>query len=132
MTWILPSILSNMWIRSRIVESVTSKTWRTSLTKTNCVYIRNFDTLKKSVEKIDFVGCSLPWDADIVAGPNAMQFLKEQSEHVDLSHIYIKESSSSVTNKQKSQTTLTGPSLLINKPTLSRNIDKINSTKNNG
>ena len=53
--------------------------------------------------------------------------MKELYEHVDVSHIYIKEISSSVTNKRKSQTNLTGPSSLLKKLTLSLNIEKTNN-----
>ena len=53
--------------------------------------------------------------------------MKELYEHVDVSHIYIKEISSSVTNKRKSQTNLTGPSSLLKKLTLSLKIEKTNN-----
>lgn len=37
--------------------------------------IRDFNSLKIFVEKTDFVGCSLLWDADVEVGPNARQLL---------------------------------------------------------
>ena len=89
--------------------------------------IQNFDSLKISVEKLDFFGCFLPWDADVETGPNARRFLGEPSKHVDVSHIYTKKISSSVTNIRKSQTTLTGQSSSIKKPALSLNIYKTNN-----
>ena len=52
--------------------------------------------------------------------------MREPSEHVDVSHKYTKEISTD-TNKQKSQTTLSGPLSSIKKPTLPLNIDKTNN-----
>ena len=86
--------------------------------------IRNFNSLKINTDKIDFVGCFLPWDADVEAGPNARHFLREPSEHTDICHLYTRDVSSTVANKQKSKTKLIGPSSSKKQPTLSLNVDK--------
>lgn len=78
--------------------------------------IRDFNSLKIFVEKTDFVGCSLLWDADVEVGPNARQLLWEPSEHVDLSHIYTKYFFFVATNKRKNHTAFTGPLPSIKKP----------------
>ena len=79
------------------------------------------------MEKIDFVGYFLPWETDFEAGPNARQFLIELSEHLDVSHVYTKEIFYSATNIREIETILTGLLSLIQKPTLSLNIDKRNN-----
>ena len=43
--------------------------------------ILNFDSSKINTDKIDFVDCFLPWNADVEGGPNARRFLREPSEH---------------------------------------------------
>ena len=78
--------------------------------------IQNFDSLKINTDKIDFVSYFLPWDADVEAGPNARHFLRETPEHIDISHLYTKEVSSTAANKQKHQTKLIGPSSLTGFP----------------
>ena len=85
--------------------------------------IRNFNSLKINTDKIDFVGCFLPWDADVEAGPNARHFLREPSEHTDICHLYTRDVSSTVANKQKSKTKLIGPSSSKKQQTLSLNVD---------
>ena len=86
--------------------------------------IRNFDSLKINTDKIDFVGCFLPWDADVEAGPHARRFLREPSEHIDICHLYTKKVSFTAANKRKSQTKLIGPSSSKKQQTLSLNVDK--------
>lgn len=78
--------------------------------------IRDFNSLKIFVEKTDFVGCSLLWDADVEVGPNTRQLLWEPSEHVDVSHICTKEFFFVATNKRKNHTAFTGPLPSIKKP----------------
>ena len=87
--------------------------------------IQNFDSLKINTDKIDFVGCFLPWNADVEAGPNARHFLREPSEHIDICHLYTKEVSSTAVKQTAVQTYWT---LMIKKATitLSLNVDKSN------
>ena len=68
--------------------------------------IQNFDALKIPSEKINFVGCFLPWDPILEAGPSARRFLRECSEHVQVSHVYTKVVSNVATAKRKQQYTI--------------------------
>ena len=72
------------WLKALLKQVLGSK-------PTVFTLIWDCNSLKIFVQKIDFVGCSLLWDADVEVGPNARQLLWEPSEHVDVSHIYTKE-----------------------------------------
>ena len=99
------------WLKALLKQVLGSK-------PTVFTLIWDCNSLKIFVQKIDFVGCSLVWDADVEVGPNARQLLWEPSEHVDVSHIYTKEFFFFffATNKRKSHTAFTGPLSSIKKP----------------
>ena len=69
--------------------------------------INNFDSLKISEDKIDFIGCFLPYDPVVVAGPSPRRFLHECAEHVKASHIWTKEVSITAVKRKQKQTSLT-------------------------
>ena len=50
--------------------------------------INNWDALEIPLKYLDYVGCFLPWESDVKAGPNARRFIRDQSEHPKASHIY--------------------------------------------
>ena len=74
--------------------------------KTVEALVNNWDSLKIPPRYIDYIGCFLPWESDINAGPNSRRFIREQSEHPKTTHIYTVDSSSSTSNKVKRQSTL--------------------------
>ena len=67
--------------------------------------IDHFDSLKIPSDKIDFIGCFLPHDPSVCAGPSPRRFLRECSEHVSASHIWTKEVTV-VSVKRKQQSSL--------------------------
>ena len=50
--------------------------------------IASWDSLKIPDKYMDYVGCFLPWEPKKHAGPNARKFIRDQSEHPKVSHIY--------------------------------------------
>ena len=48
--------------------------------------INQWDILKIPEDKINFVGCFLPWNSSHFAGPSATRFIHNPKEHVDVSH----------------------------------------------
>ena len=48
--------------------------------------VNQWDILKLPEDKIDLVGCFLPWNSSHFAGPNARRFLHNPKEHVDVCH----------------------------------------------
>lgn len=67
--------------------------------------INNWDILNVPAKYIDYVGCFLPWQSDVRAGPNAQKFIWDQSEHPKTSHIYTVDAKAS-NKKLKRQTSL--------------------------
>ena len=70
--------------------------------------IANWDALKIPEKRLDYVGCFLPWDPKTQAGPNARKFIRDQSEHPKISHIYTVTAKPS-SKKLKRQFTLSSP-----------------------
>ena len=48
--------------------------------------VNQWHILKLPEDKIDLVGCSLPWNSSHFAGSNARRFIHNPKEHVDVCH----------------------------------------------
>ena len=66
----------------------------------------NYDSLKISEDHLDFIGCFLPYDPEVLAGPNHRRFLRECAEHVTAAHIWTKEVSVTAAKRKQKQSLL--------------------------
>ena len=48
--------------------------------------LANWNILKIPNQFCDAVGCLLPFDKDLVAGPNSLRFIKKPTHHVNSTH----------------------------------------------
>ena len=71
--------------------------------------IANWDVLKIQNQFCDVAGCLLPYDEDVIAGPNSLRFIKRPTDHVNTTHPFTVESERSKALKKKEK----APSKLI-------------------
>ena len=50
--------------------------------------IANWDILKIPESLVEYVGCFLPWDKNVVSGPNSRHFIREPCDHAKTTHPY--------------------------------------------
>ena len=71
--------------------------------------IASWDVLKIQNQFCDAAGCLLPYDEDVIAGPNSLRFIKRPTDHVNTTHPFTAESERSKALKKKEK----APSKLI-------------------
>ena len=63
--------------------------------------IANWDILKILNHFPGVVKCLLPFEKDVVAGPNSLRFIEKLTDHVNSTHSFTAESESSKALKKK-------------------------------
>ena len=66
--------------------------------------ITNWNILKIPNQFCDVVECLLPFDKDVVAGPNSLRFNKKPTDHVNSTQTFTADSESSKALKKKKGT----------------------------
>ena len=50
--------------------------------------INSWDSLKVPEKYMDYIGCFLPWDPTVNAGPNSRRYIRDQADHPKISQMY--------------------------------------------